>query len=75
MQIAEAGILSFVQVLANYPQDVTVKQIDGDPIVFEITVSAKDIDEIFSKHRAINAIAGFKSGLAYSQFVVKILER
>ena len=75
MQIAEAGILSFVQVLANYPQDVTVKQIDGDPIVFEITVSAKDIDEVFRNGEQSSASQVHSQGFRIVSSCVKILAR
>jgi predicted RNA-binding protein YlqC (UPF0109 family) len=75
MNTAEDQILDFVKVLADHPQDVTVKQIDGDPIVFEITISAKDFIEVSSKQKVIRAIAGYSSELTYNQFVLKILEK
>jgi predicted RNA-binding protein YlqC (UPF0109 family) len=75
MNTAEDQILDFVKVLADHPQDVTIKRIDGNPIAFEVTVSKKDFANISSKHRAVQTIAGCMSGLPDKQFVVKILEK
>jgi hypothetical protein len=71
----EEQILNFVQVLANHPQEVTVKQIDGDPIVFEVTISGRDLVEVSSKQKIIQAIAGYTTGLIAKKVVVKILEK
>ena len=75
MKTAEDQILDFVQVLADHPQEATIKRINGNPVVFEVTVSQKDFIEISSKHRAVQTIAGCMSGLPENQFVVKILEK
>ena len=75
MITAEDQILDFVQVLTTYPQDVSVKQIDGDPIVFEITISGRDLVEVSSKLKVIQAIAGYKTGLIDKKVVIKIHEK
>lgn len=75
MKTAEDQILDFVQVLADHPQEVTIKRVNGEPIVFEISVSQQDFDEVSSKQKAIQGIAGYASGLRYSQFVLRILEK
>ena len=75
MKTAEDQILDFVKVLANHPEEATIKRINGNPVVFEVTVSQKDFVEVASKHRAVHTIAGCMSGLPENQFVVKILEK
>ena len=75
MITAEDQILDFVKVLADHPQEVTIKRINGNPVVFEVSVSQKDFIEVASKHRAVQTIAGCMSGLPQNQFVVKILEK
>jgi predicted RNA-binding protein YlqC (UPF0109 family) len=75
MDTAEDQILDFVKVLADYPQDVTIQRINGNPVVFEVTVSKKDFADISSKHSAVQTIAGCMSGLPDKQFIVKILEK
>jgi hypothetical protein len=71
----EEGILRFVQLKANLPQEVNVKRIDGAPVIFEISISRIDSVKIHSVLPEIRAIAGGMSGLLDHQFGLKILEK
>jgi predicted RNA-binding protein YlqC (UPF0109 family) len=75
MDTAEDQILDFVKVLADHPEEATIRRINGNSVVFEVTVSQKDFANITSKHSAVQTIAGCMSGLPEKQFVVKILEK
>ena len=75
MKTAEDEILRFVQPLASQSQEVKVEKIDGDPVVFQVTISKNDLAEVSSMLKVIQAIAGYSSGLTYGQFEVKILTK
>jgi predicted RNA-binding protein YlqC (UPF0109 family) len=75
MNTAEDQILDFVKVLADHPEEATIRRINGNSVVFEVTVSQKDFADISSKHKAVQAIARCVSGLLKHQFVVEILEK
>jgi hypothetical protein len=75
MDTAEAQLLSFVQTLANHPKEVVVNRLNGNPVVFEITIRKEDSAEVNSKLNVIQAIAGYTTGLLDTKVVVKILEK
>jgi predicted RNA-binding protein YlqC (UPF0109 family) len=75
MITAEDQILDFVKVLADHPEEATIKRINGNPVVYEIAVSQKDFVEVASKLKAVQAIARCMSGLGENQLVVKIIEK
>ena len=75
MATVEDCILRFVQSKANLPQEVSVKRIDGTPVIFEISISRIDSVKVHSVLKEIRVIAGGISGLLDYQVNLKILEK
>ena len=73
MKSVKDEILSFIQVLAKYPDQVQVTRIEGNPVIFEIKACKEDLDDLVSKKKAIQVIAK-STGLLKGQFLFRFLE-
>jgi predicted RNA-binding protein YlqC (UPF0109 family) len=71
MRSAKDEILSFLKALAGRPDQVRVKQIDGDPLVFEIRACKADLEHFATKVSSINSVAS-STGLKERRFVIKL---
>lgn len=74
MRSASDEILNFIKVLANYPNQVQVTKIEGNPVIIEIKVAKDDFANIKSKEHAIMTICISTAGLKKGQCLLKIIE-
>jgi|WetSurMetagenome_2_1015567.scaffolds.fasta_scaffold813828_1 hypothetical protein len=75
MKSASDEILSFVRVMVQKPEAVTVTEIDGNPTVFEIKSCKGDLSYLMSSVVAIRAIGVMFAGLEDKKFVLKFIEQ
>ena len=73
MKAAEEHLLKFVCLLAHHPDEVKVEGVDGQPIIFEITVREKDAEEVGKYIGAFQAIVSCTTTLLCDQYEIKIL--
>ena len=74
MQTAQKVILDFVRMRSTHPDNVSVTEFPGNPIIFEIRVSMEDLLGIASEEYAIRAICISSAGLHEEQFLLNFLE-
>ncbi|MGA8152604.1 MAG: KH domain-containing protein [Terriglobales bacterium] len=73
-----ALVEQLAKALVDAPDQVSVNQIDGDPIVFELTVAPTDVGKVIGKQgrvaRALRALIGAAGIRARKRFALEILE-
>jgi len=64
--------------LVDAPDQVSVNQVEGDPIVFELTVAPNDVGKVIGKQgrvaRALRSLISATGVRAHKRFALEILE-
>ena len=64
--------------LVDAPDQVSVHQVEGDPVVFELTVAPNDVGKVIGKQgrvaRALRSLISAAGIRAHKRFALEILE-
>jgi predicted RNA-binding protein YlqC (UPF0109 family) len=73
-----ALIEQIAKALVDAPDQVSVSQVDGDPVVFELTVAPTDVGKVIGRQgrvvRALRALISAAGIRARKRFALEIIE-